>query len=372
MSHVFISYVRDNADIVSHLCKELHAKGIETWLDREQLSPGVRWQDAIREAIDSGAFFLACFSQEYSNRPRTYMNEELTLAIDELRKRPTSQSWFIPVLLNDCEIPDRSIGAGETLRAIQAVNLHAHWEKGIAQIHAVIQPTRSQIEERIKALLTGNEITQERAALDLAEMGVLAVSELIECFEGSGERPRNLAIKTLNKIGQSAVPILIEALSNENEEIRRYAVQTLGEIGDWAATDALISLLDRTDDKYVRAEAITALGNIGSNAFPAVSIALFEGAWNTRAGAALALARIGGTDNGPTEAVWPLAEKLSDEDPRVRQHVAEALNWLGDRRALHELERVILHEEDSMARYSMKSAIRELKGESPDFLKWLR
>ena len=118
----------------------LKASGIEVWLDREQIRPGYRWADAIREAISQGDFFIACFSKEYRERSKTYMNEELTLAIEELRQRSASQSWFIPVLLSDYQIPDRIIGAGETLRSIQWVNLYEDWDFGVKNIISVIQP----------------------------------------------------------------------------------------------------------------------------------------------------------------------------------------------------------------------------------------
>jgi hypothetical protein len=49
---------------------------------------------------------IACFSTAYAERDRTYMNEELTLAIDELRARPTSRAWFLPARLDECQIPD--------------------------------------------------------------------------------------------------------------------------------------------------------------------------------------------------------------------------------------------------------------------------
>lgn len=84
--------------------------------------------------------FIACFSKEYSDRDKTYMNEELTLAIEELRLRDTKQAWFIPVKLNECEIPNRNIGAGKTLRSLQVVSLYEGWSKGIQSILKVVQP----------------------------------------------------------------------------------------------------------------------------------------------------------------------------------------------------------------------------------------
>ena len=144
MNKVFISYVRENTGIVDRLCQELQAHGIQVWLDRNDIDPGSRWEQAIRSAIQQGAYFIACFSEEYNNRGQTYMNEELTLAIDELRQRPTDQIWFIPVKLNECEIPNRDIGGGETLQAFQYVNLYEDWAGSIQRILRVVQPRLSE------------------------------------------------------------------------------------------------------------------------------------------------------------------------------------------------------------------------------------
>ena len=109
MKGVFVSYVSENIGIVDQLYQELKSYGIEVWRDRDNIAPGLRWKREIREAIQQGAFFIACFSKEYDERGKTYMNEELTIAIEELRQRPTDRVWFIPIRLDDCEIPDRDI-----------------------------------------------------------------------------------------------------------------------------------------------------------------------------------------------------------------------------------------------------------------------
>ena len=87
MKKVFISYVKENIEIVDRLYQEIKAHGIEVWLDRNDIDPGSYWEQAIRRAIQQGAFFIACFSEEYHNRGQTYMNQELTFAIDELNQR---------------------------------------------------------------------------------------------------------------------------------------------------------------------------------------------------------------------------------------------------------------------------------------------
>src|ERR1700731_2231580 len=51
MPHVFISYVRENKDVVDRLEAELSSRGVRVWLDRNNIEPGARWPDAIKNAI---------------------------------------------------------------------------------------------------------------------------------------------------------------------------------------------------------------------------------------------------------------------------------------------------------------------------------
>ncbi len=178
MAHVFISYVRENQDVVDRLCASLRTNQIEVWLDREQIQPGQRWRDAIRSAIRNGAFFLACFSRESTARERSYMNDELTLAIDELRLRPTSRSWFIPVLLSGSEVPDRNIGGGETLRDFQWVDLAAGWDDGIRAIVRTTKECASLSSGKPAALSSGSRADERR---DTGSSSGLTFKPCIDC-----------------------------------------------------------------------------------------------------------------------------------------------------------------------------------------------
>jgi hypothetical protein len=135
--HVFISYVRENQKEVDRLCEVLKENRIEIWLDRDKIQPGTFWKEAIRNAIKEGTFFIACFSKEYNERNSTHMNEELHLAIEELRKRSREQAWFIPVVFSG-EVPGWDIGAGKTLMDIQRVRLYEDWDGGVQRIISVI------------------------------------------------------------------------------------------------------------------------------------------------------------------------------------------------------------------------------------------
>jgi WD40 repeat protein len=137
---VFISYIRENKDKVHRLCEYLQKSGIKVWIDKDKIKPGHFWPDVIRDAIKKGSFFIACFSKEFNERIRSHMHEELTLAIEELRKRPKDRAWFIPVLFSG-EVPNITISDGVTIRHIQWVDLSQGWDNGINEILSVVSPT---------------------------------------------------------------------------------------------------------------------------------------------------------------------------------------------------------------------------------------
>jgi uncharacterized protein YjbI with pentapeptide repeats len=132
--HVFISYVAEDLELVSKLARDLRKEGIRVWLDKEQLSVGIPWKRAIRKAIQQGYYFLACFSESYWNKDESYMNEELLVAIERMRKMRGDRTWFLPVRLTECDIPDLTISEGQTLTDLQWLNLYPDWAAGIRQL----------------------------------------------------------------------------------------------------------------------------------------------------------------------------------------------------------------------------------------------
>jgi hypothetical protein len=138
--HVFISYVSEDSITAGRLQRDLEKAGITVWRDRASLGPGDLWKTKIRQAIRSGAFFLACFSAASNSRAKSYMNEELTLAVEELRVRSRDRVWFLPVVLPGGEVPDRPIGAGETLRDFNYTILNSEtWSIELRNLVRVIK-----------------------------------------------------------------------------------------------------------------------------------------------------------------------------------------------------------------------------------------
>jgi hypothetical protein len=134
VSRVFLSYLSEDRKEATRLRVSLEKHGIDVWQDNNRLIPGRRWKQEIRKAIKSGDFFIACFSENYAGRSRTYMREELQIAIEELHLRPTDRSWFIPVMLGPIEIPDIPISQIETLEDLHWVSLYDDWDRGVASL----------------------------------------------------------------------------------------------------------------------------------------------------------------------------------------------------------------------------------------------
>jgi hypothetical protein len=140
MPRVFLSYVSEDLDAVIALRTALESRGIDVWHDKAALQPGQRWASEIDRGIRSGDFFIACFSSAYHAKQTRYMDEELRIAIDEVRRRRHDSAWFIPVRLDECDIPDWSIPPGENLSSLQWVDLFDNPVDAIERLVATILP----------------------------------------------------------------------------------------------------------------------------------------------------------------------------------------------------------------------------------------
>jgi hypothetical protein len=140
VKHAFISYVREDTEDVTRLQGMLEAADIRVWRDTADLWPGEDWRAKIRNAIANETLtFLACFSSKSTARKSSYQNEEILLAVDQLRLRRPGDPWLIPIRFDECAIPDIDIGAGRSLTSIQHVDLFgSEYQQNGARLIAAI------------------------------------------------------------------------------------------------------------------------------------------------------------------------------------------------------------------------------------------
>ena len=134
--HAFISYVREDSERVDRLQKILEAAGVRVWRDTVNLWPGEDWRSRIRHAITKNALaFIVCFSEHSEARQVSGQNEELMLAVDQMRLRRPDQPWLIPVRFAEIDLPELEIGGGRTLSSIQRADLIGEaWDQGAARL----------------------------------------------------------------------------------------------------------------------------------------------------------------------------------------------------------------------------------------------
>lgn len=206
--HVFLSYVHEDRETVARLVAELEALGFAVWLDRAQLGPGDRWKDEIRSAISQGAAFLACFSAAFGAKGRSYMREELALAVEELRLRPREQTWFVPVRLDSEPVPPLPISGHETLHDLQHVALFEEWESGIRRLACALRPVDAIVDD----LLAGAGDVDARSALPLLDRAV-------------GLAPRRRDARRARALTRIACGLLAEATDDYEEASPEYPAE---------------------------------------------------------------------------------------------------------------------------------------------------
>jgi len=228
--NVFVSYVREDSSDVNRICEVFRENGIAYWLDRDKIEPGKLWKQAIRDAIDNGAFFLACFSEQQEKREETYMNEELLLGVDILRRKQYNSGWLIPVKLSPCSIPKLDIGAGKTLQDIQYLSFYEDWDREIERLVDIIKreesPLQSENDKRfvencyvyqgLKALIeSGNGDGFHNADLGhpVYRMGASDASpEMLRDWEYADSPQKNNLYKMISRLSKDLKEAGIEEL----------------------------------------------------------------------------------------------------------------------------------------------------------------
>ncbi len=138
MAKIFISYAREDYQIARKLYDFLVSQGQEPWLDRENLIPGQKWENAIQSAIRKSHFFIAILSTN-SIEKRGYIQKELRVGLEILDQVPDSQIFLIPVRIDECQ-PKQ-----DRLRELQWVDFFPDWQEGLRQLMKVFEFIPSEI-----------------------------------------------------------------------------------------------------------------------------------------------------------------------------------------------------------------------------------
>jgi hypothetical protein len=132
---VFLAYAQEDRAKVRKLFRGLEKAGVNPWMDRQKLLPGQNWPRAIERTIELSDFFLGCFSK-HSVSKRGQFQSELAFALDVATRFPQDAVFFIPVRLDDCELPRRISST------THYVDLFPDWNRGLRKLVAALRRKR--------------------------------------------------------------------------------------------------------------------------------------------------------------------------------------------------------------------------------------
>lgn len=115
MHDVFISYSRQDKDAVDKIQKSLERKGIDVWIDQEDIGTGSRWDLQIEAGIQKSKKVLVILSKH--SIASSNVSDEWSFALEK-------EKHLIPVLLEECDVPMR-------IASLQRVELTPDYNSGL-------------------------------------------------------------------------------------------------------------------------------------------------------------------------------------------------------------------------------------------------
>lgn len=98
---VFVSYSQEDSRFAQQLTRKLIDGGVPVWIDRDNMRPGERWDDAIRSAIAQASGYLVLVGAHPMQGPR--LDNEWRALLSEVWANP--QKKLIPVLIGEAKVP---------------------------------------------------------------------------------------------------------------------------------------------------------------------------------------------------------------------------------------------------------------------------
>ena len=114
---VFLCHASENKDYAENLFAKLKDKGIDTWLDKENIRGGDAWNSLIETVITKDIdYFVVLQSKTFNQKIESYFNKEIKVALDRQALFGEQINFIIPTLIETCEMQDR-------LKHLHTINL---------------------------------------------------------------------------------------------------------------------------------------------------------------------------------------------------------------------------------------------------------
>jgi tetratricopeptide (TPR) repeat protein len=177
-SKIFISYARpEDQQAALRLYNDLKNAGLNPWLDINNLLPGQNWKSEIRRAIENSAHFIAIFSYTSVWKIQREVQNEFNFAWDVYKnlKDLASTIFFIPVRLDDCNIPEemRSEVYNATIEEyIHYVDLFPYdenWREGVEKIIQTVNEDAGRFSTETELMEKADDLCDSERYYDAIE-----------------------------------------------------------------------------------------------------------------------------------------------------------------------------------------------------------
>lgn len=103
--NVFISYAKEDQKIAIRYYEWLENEGFTPWLDIKKIKGGQNWELEITRAFKNANVIILLMSPQSVNK-RGFVQREVKDALDNLRYKQPDDIYIIPVIIENCEVPD--------------------------------------------------------------------------------------------------------------------------------------------------------------------------------------------------------------------------------------------------------------------------
>ncbi|MCC7117924.1 MAG: SUMF1/EgtB/PvdO family nonheme iron enzyme [Anaerolineales bacterium] len=148
---VFLCHASADKPKVRELYRALKRRGVQPWLDAEDLIPGQNWEVEIPKALHSSDAIIICLSPNSVDK-EGYVQKEIKFALDKAMEMPDGRIFIIPARLEECELPF-------SLKKYHAVDLYE--KAGYTKLMQSLKLRASQLERATVQLPKAGETTIE-------------------------------------------------------------------------------------------------------------------------------------------------------------------------------------------------------------------
>lgn len=126
---VFVSYAKEDQPTALDYYQRLKTESFDPWIDKLHILPGQNWEAEIDKAFKEANVILLLLSKKSVDK-RGFVQREANDAIENLRYHKPTDIYAIPVLIDECEVPQP---ISQRLQYIDMRNSQA-WEQVLSSL----------------------------------------------------------------------------------------------------------------------------------------------------------------------------------------------------------------------------------------------